>query len=87
MSKSYRHTPIFGHTAATSESADKAVWHRRFRRQSKLFVAKLVSSLDSDGFDGYLPPAVRSLSNPWSMAKDGHFYMPAQDLTRKALSK
>jgi hypothetical protein len=81
MSKSVRHTPILGATKATSESADKAIWHRRFRRQSKLSVFHMEDP------DSYIPPAVRQVSNPWSMAKDGHFYVPAAHLTEKALRK
>jgi hypothetical protein len=74
MSKSYRRTPIFGATKATSESADKTIWHRRFRRQTKLSLVRM------DDPDGYIAPAVRELSNPWSMAKDGHYYYTASEI-------
>jgi hypothetical protein len=81
MSKSYRHTPIFGCCSNASEKSDKTIWHRRFRRQNKLSVDRM------DDPDGYIPPAVRELSNPWNMSKDGHFYMPAEFLTERALRK
>lgn len=32
MSRSYRKTPIFGFTNATSEKKDKQIWHKRMRR-------------------------------------------------------
>lgn len=31
MSRSYRKTPIFGHTNAKSEKDDKRIWHKRMR--------------------------------------------------------
>ncbi len=62
MGKSYRRTPIFGHTTSISEKSDKKRWHRAFRRASKQSPEALHY------------PDVRANSNPWSMAKDGKRY-------------
>jgi hypothetical protein len=80
MSKSFRHTPIFGNTTATTESTDKTIWHRRFRRQTKLSLVRM------DDPDGYVPPAVRELSNPWAMPKDGRSYWTASEMSLGARS-
>lgn len=36
MSRSYRKTPIFGHTKAESEKEDKKLWHRAWRRSNDI---------------------------------------------------
>lgn len=59
MSNSYRRTPIFGITNATSEKADKQRANKAHRANQK----------KSD-----LPVDRRESSDPWFMAKDGKFY-------------
>lgn len=66
MARSKRHTPIFGTTTQQSEKSDKRWANRRLRR----LVREAVST-------NVLPdvlPALREVSNPWSMAKDGRTY-------------
>jgi len=35
VSRSKRHTPIFGHTTATSEAGDKRLWQKRWRAHQR----------------------------------------------------
>lgn len=59
MSRSHRHTPIFGN-CADSERQFKAYEHRRERRAVK-------AVLDEDG--DY--PAPKAFGSPWAGPKDG----------------
>jgi hypothetical protein len=34
-----------------------------------------------DDPDGYVPPAVRELSNPWAMPKDGRYYLTSVEMS------
>jgi len=66
MARSRRHTPIFGMTTHESEKADKRRANRRLRR----LVREVVAASDAPE----VLPALREVSNPWSMAKDGRSY-------------
>ena len=66
MARSKRHTPIFGMTTQESEKDDKRRANRRLRRRVREVVA---GSVAPD-----VLPALREVSNPWSMAKDGRSY-------------
>ena len=66
MARSRRHTPIFGMTTRESEKTDKRRANRRLRRR----VREAVSRPDAPE----VLPALREVSNPWSMAKDGRSY-------------
>lgn len=76
MARSKRKTAIRGVTTAESEAADKAAWHRRWRRGEK---QRLNADPDSDpvGHLGY--------SNKWLMEKDGkrYFHDPPEFVMRK----
>lgn len=65
MSRSRRKTPIFGITTALSEAADKAIWHRAFRRAENQRLA---------GDPGSEPYHFRQFFNPWQMDKDGKYW-------------
>lgn len=63
MSRSHRHTPIFGNTCKDSERQFKAAEHRRERRVVK-------ATLDEDGNC----PAPKEFGSPWAGPKDGKHY-------------
>ena len=65
MSRSFRHTPIAGHTCAETEKWDKRKANRKLRRLSRLVTD------DED----QVVPALREVSNTWSFAKDGKHFM------------
>lgn len=65
MSRSRRKTPIFGHTTARSEAADKRLWHKRWRAREREQLSG--AGLDSDP----LPVHRHDVSSTWDMAKDG----------------
>lgn len=66
MAHSYRHTPIFGHTCASSEKEDKQIAHRAFRKLTKQAIAA--------GRYDRMPANYRLMLDVWSMAKDGKSY-------------
>ncbi|SCU95537.1 Phage protein (fragment) [Cupriavidus necator] len=65
MARSRRKAPITGITTAVSEAADKAAWHRRWRRGEK---QRLNANPQAEpiGHHGY--------SSQWAMSKDGKCY-------------
>ena len=66
MSRSRRKTPVLGITTAKSEKQDKRIANRKLRRLVNQRLA-----CDAHG----VMPALREVSNVWSMAKDGkHWY-------------
>jgi len=74
MSRSRRKTPIFGITNCKSERQDKVIWHGRLRANTHT----ALTSLSPPEHDGKVMPAVREISNPWSMGKDGRHWWPLQ---------
>ena len=65
MSRSRRHTSIYGNLKAKTESADKIVWHQRLRSRSR---DQLINySLGED----LIPISQKVVSSPWKMTKDG----------------
>ena len=62
MSRSLRKSKVTGIAICASEKADKAQWHRAFRRAAKADVEK------SQFID------FREFSDPWRMGKDGKHY-------------
>jgi hypothetical protein len=66
MARSKRRTPIFGMTTQESEKNDKRRANRRLRRRVREVVSGAVAPETL--------PALREVSNPWSMAKDGRSY-------------
>jgi hypothetical protein len=65
MSRSYRKTPIFGHTTARSEAGDKRLWHKRWRARQR-------DQLTAVGPESEVLPIDRhAVSSAWDMAKDG----------------
>ena len=73
MSRSYKKTPVIGHTAAESEKYDKKLWHRRFRHKTKDILRSLHN--DPDMIDDTIMPVEEDVSSTWSMSKDGKSYL------------
>ena len=67
MSKSYRHSPVYGHGGG-SEKQDKRLYNRALRSRTRQDLRTC------DDFDDVVLPEVCDVSNPWSMAKDGKSY-------------
>lgn len=69
MAHSFKHTPIFGYNAGRSgesEKTDKRINNRRLRSRNK-------TAIRTHGeYANFF--AMREVSNPWSMAKDGKFF-------------
>ena len=72
MSRSQRHTPIFGITTARSEREDKRIWHKRLRAHERT----ALSQLHCLNWDNHIPVHHRAVSDIWSMAKDGRRFWP-----------
>lgn len=72
VSKSKRHTPIFGHTTATSEADDKRLWHKRWRAQRRAALAGAGPETEA------MPVDRQAVSSTWTMAKDGKARMSPQ---------
>lgn len=66
MSRSRKKTPISGITTADSEKYDKRLAHRRLRRRVK---QTLAVQPEAD-----VLPALREVSDPWTMPKDGRYW-------------
>lgn len=73
MSRSYKKTPIIGHTTAESEKYDKKIWHRRFRHKTKDILRSMRN--DPDMIDDTVMPVEGDVSNTWAMSKDGKSYL------------
>ena len=65
MSRSVRKSRISGIAICASEKADKAIWHRAFRRAAR-------ANVEHSQFIDY-----RQFSDPWTMGKDGKHYWRA----------
>ncbi len=63
MSRSYKKTPIYGHTCAKSDKKDKQLANRKHRHTNKTLVRQ-----------GKEPKELRELSNEWDFNKDGKWY-------------
>ncbi len=63
MSRSRTKTPIVGMTTCESEKADKAKWHRKFRRAAKM-------DIEVGQFISF-----RQYGSTWCMGKDGKQYL------------
>jgi hypothetical protein len=66
MSRSYRKTPVTGHSCSTSEKEDKKMCHQMFR-------ARVRTLMNQEEYDK-LPFRMREVLDTWSMAKDGKSY-------------
>ena len=73
MSRSYKKSPVSGHTYSTSEKDDKQIYNRRYRRHVRSFVNK-----------GWWDKVkhLKELSNVRSMSKDGKCWYTEDDLKR-----
>lgn len=78
MSRSYKKTPIVGHTTCRSERLDKIIWHKRWRAQERLKLSSF------NHLDDHTTVDRREVSNPWSMGKDGKQYFSLSKQTRTA---
>lgn len=77
MSRSYRRTPILPVTNSHSEKIDKKQWHRRWRTHERVRLTAKLRRNGETGLEDYLPVAVREISNPSRMDKDGKSYWSA----------
>ena len=73
MSRSYKKTPIIGHTKSESEKYDKKIWHRRFRHKTRDILHSLHN--DPDMIDDVIMPVEDDVSSTSSMSKDGKSYL------------
>lgn len=73
MSRSYKKTPIIGHTKAESEKSDKKIWHRRFRHKTKDILRSMHN--DTDMMNDAIMPVEDEVGTLWSMSKDGKSYL------------
>jgi len=78
MSRSYRKTPVMGHTKCHSEKFDKITWHKRWRTRERLKLSSI------NNLDDHITVDRREVSNPWSMGKDGKRYFSLSEQTRAA---
>jgi hypothetical protein len=67
MSRSYRHTPIFGTTGCPSEKLDKQKANRALRKAAQ-------KSIRRRGSDELVVPVIREVSDVWCFGKDGKSY-------------
>ncbi len=72
MSRSFRKTPIFGHTTAESEKEDKRMANRATRR-----AVKIALKIGKD-----VLPDLREKGNVYNFAKDGKSYWISTEKTR-----
>jgi hypothetical protein len=80
MSRSYRKTPMMGHTTCRSERHDKFIWHKKWRLHERL---NLIALKRNEGKD-YLPIHSKEVSSVWWMGKDGKQYFPLESQLRAA---
>jgi len=66
MTRSYRHSKVFGIAKCRSERWDKKIWHSRFRAKVRTLLA---SGKEAD-------VDIKEVSDPYSMNKDGKDYWP-----------
>ena len=84
MTRSRKHTPIFGMTCAKSEKSDKILMHKKIRRISK----KLLKELDEIDCDSVIFPIEDEVMNQWNMAKDGKgYYSPYKESEKEWYKK
>lgn len=69
MSKSKKHTPIWGF--AKSEKDDKRILHGKLRTRLRVAVKKMLLECASED---YIAPQYEEVHNKWNMAKDGKTY-------------
>lgn len=70
MSRSKKKYAAGGVTTATSEKDDKKIWHRAFRHKNKAMLSMVNSYEDNDEIEFV---AIREISDPWLMDKDGKY--------------
>jgi len=73
MSRSRRKHNIRGNTSAESEKEDKKLWHKAFRRKTKIITT------GKKNLDDIVFPSVKDISDTWTMAKDGKFKFETTD--------
>jgi len=71
MSKSKKHTPIWGFTSASSEKYDKRILHGKLRTRLRVAVKRMLLERSSED---YISPQYDEVHNKWKMAKDGKIY-------------
>ena len=73
MSRSKRKHNIRGNTCAESEKEDKKLWHKAFRRRTKIITT------GKKNLDDIVFPSIKDVSDVWGMAKDGKSRIEAID--------
>lgn len=78
MTRSFKHTPICGHTKAESDKEDKRRFNRRNRRKVKSSLSK-----HKEDFDGFPEKVEHHKNGSWYFAKDGKQYIGRNKIIRK----
>jgi len=73
MSRSYKKTPVIGHTKAESEKHDKKIWHRKFRHKIKNILH--AAHNDVEQINDIVMPIESDVSNTATMSKDRKHYL------------
>lgn len=80
MSRSFKKTPIIGHSTSDSEKECKKIWHRSMRRKEK---SNIKISIKNGNAEGHISLVVNDIISTWDMAKDGkHYWSEKQRLKR-----
>lgn len=66
MSRSYKKTPIFGHTTTDTEKYDKRLANSKFRLKAK-------KAINNEIYDD-CPVSMNEVSNVWWFGKDGKYF-------------
>ena len=66
MSRSFKKSPVISITTSKSEKYDKQLYNRKLRKSIK-------SSLAKEDYDNLKD--LKDVSNPWSMSKDGKWWV------------
>jgi len=75
MSRSYRKTPIFPCSTATSERWDKKQWHKRWRISERQRLART----SPEEMSGHITLSKNEACNPWFMNKDGKHFLSLKE--------
>jgi hypothetical protein len=80
MSRSFKRTPIIGHTTAESEKQDKRLANRSLRRQTREALRASGAGKPRNAVEGVAElPLKREVSNVYSFGKDGKQWLDDPD--------
>ena len=78
MTRSFKKTPICGHTLADSDKKDKQLFNRRMRRKVNFTLKKL-----KEEFDGLPEKPEHRKTGAYTFSKDGKQYLGKDVIVRK----